>query len=36
MIEYFATIAAWVREKDLAYEQLTKAAQLTGGHVSYG
>jgi hypothetical protein len=29
MIEYFAIIAAWVDEKDLACEQLAKAAQLS-------
>ena len=36
LIEYFAITAAWVGEKDLACEQLAKAAQLRGGYVSYG
>jgi serine/threonine-protein kinase len=36
MIEYFAVIAAWVGEKDLACEQLAKAVQLRGGYASYG
>jgi TolB-like protein/class 3 adenylate cyclase/Tfp pilus assembly protein PilF len=36
MIEYFAVTAAWVGDKDLACEQLAKAAQLRGGFVSYG
>jgi TolB-like protein/Tfp pilus assembly protein PilF len=36
MIEYFAITAAWVGEKDLAYEQLAKALQVSGGFVSYG
>jgi TolB-like protein/class 3 adenylate cyclase/Tfp pilus assembly protein PilF len=37
MIEYFAIIAAWVGEKDLACEQLAKAEQLPGyGTISYG
>ena len=35
MIEYFAQIAAWVGEKDLACEQLAIAARLPG-YVSYG
>jgi serine/threonine-protein kinase len=35
MIEYFAIIAAWVGEKDLACEQLAIAARLPG-YVSYG
>jgi len=35
MIEYFAVTAAWVGDKDLACEQLAKAAQLRG-YVSYG
>jgi TolB-like protein/Tfp pilus assembly protein PilF len=35
MIEYFAITAAWVGEKDLACDQLAKAAQLSG-YVSYG
>jgi TolB-like protein/class 3 adenylate cyclase len=37
MIEYFAIIAAWVGEKDLACEELTKAEQLPGyGTITYG
>jgi len=37
MIEYFAIIAAWVGEKDLALEYLTKAEQLPGyGTITYG
>jgi cell wall assembly regulator SMI1 len=36
MVEYFAITAGWVGEKDLACEQLAKAAQLNGGTVSYG
>jgi hypothetical protein len=28
MIEYFAVVAAWVGEKDLAFEQLTAASRL--------
>jgi hypothetical protein len=37
MIEYFAIIAAWVGEKDLACEQLAKAEQLPGyGTITYG
>ena len=35
MIEYFVIIAAWAGEKDLACQQLTKAAQLSG-YLSYG
>jgi hypothetical protein len=35
MIEYFAIIAAWVGEKDLAMENLATAARLPG-EVSYG
>ena len=35
MIEYFAMIAAWVGEKDLACEQLAIATRLPG-YVSYG
>ena len=35
MIEYFAIIAAWVGEKDLAFEQLDKAIRLPC-EVSYG
>jgi hypothetical protein len=37
IIEYFAIIAAWVGEKNLAIEQLTTATQLPGyGTTSYG
>ena len=37
MIEYFAIIAAWVGEKDLALEYLNKAEQLIGfGTITYG
>ena len=36
MIEFFAVIAAWVGEKDLACEQLTIATQLPGSSLSYG
>jgi len=37
MIEYFAIIAAWVGEKELACEQLAKAEQLPGyGTITYG
>nr|MBA3651771.1 hypothetical protein [Chthoniobacterales bacterium] len=37
MIEYFAIIAAWVGEKDLAIEQLAIAIRLPGlGCTSYG
>lgn len=37
MIQYFAMIAAWVGEKELALEQLEKAAQLHSyGPVTYG
>jgi tetratricopeptide (TPR) repeat protein len=35
MIEYSAVVAAWVGEKDLALQNLAKAAQLPG-NVSYG
>jgi hypothetical protein len=35
MIQYSAIVAAWVGEKDLALEQLAKAAQLPG-FLSYG
>jgi hypothetical protein len=35
MIQYFAIIAAWVGEKDLACEQLATAVRLPGV-VSYG
>jgi tetratricopeptide (TPR) repeat protein len=36
MIAYFALIAAWVGEKDLACEQLARAVQLNGGYITYG
>jgi hypothetical protein len=36
MIEFFAVIAAWVGEKDLACEQLTIATQLPSSSLSYG
>jgi TolB-like protein/class 3 adenylate cyclase/Tfp pilus assembly protein PilF len=37
MIEYFAIIAAWVGEKDLALEYVNKAEQLPGyGTITYG
>ena len=37
MIEYFAIIAAWVGEQDLALEYLNKAEQLPGyGTITYG
>jgi TolB-like protein/predicted Ser/Thr protein kinase/Flp pilus assembly protein TadD len=38
MIKYFAVIAAWVGEKDLACEQLAIAlgCPFSGGHLSYG
>jgi tetratricopeptide (TPR) repeat protein len=37
MIEYFAIIAAWVGEKDLAIEELATATRLPGyGTISYG
>jgi tetratricopeptide (TPR) repeat protein len=36
MIEYFAVIAAWVGEKDLACERLAKAVQIGGSSISYG
>jgi serine/threonine-protein kinase len=35
MIEFFAVICAWVGEKDLAFEQLARAAQLPG-QLHYG
>jgi serine/threonine-protein kinase len=35
MIEYFAIIAAWIGEKDLAFEQLDKATHMPA-EVSYG
>jgi hypothetical protein len=37
MIEYFAIIAAWVGEKDVALEHLNKAEQLPCyGTITYG
>src|SRR5437867_4558804 len=36
MIEFFAVIAAWVGEKDLACEQLGVATRLPGCQLSYG
>ncbi len=37
MIEYFAITAAWVGEKDLAYEQIANAQRLAGGStITYG
>src|SRR5213595_2036689 len=36
MIEFFAVIAAWVGEKDLACEQLAIATRLPGCQLSYG
>ena len=36
MIEYFAMIAAWVGEKDLACEQLAKAVRHPVRDLSYG
>ncbi len=36
MIEFFAVIAAWVGEKDLACEQLAIATRLPGSSFSYG
>jgi TolB-like protein/Tfp pilus assembly protein PilF len=36
MIEYFAMIAGWVGEKDLACEQLAIATRLPGSSLSYG
>ncbi len=35
MIKYLAMIAAWVGEKDLAFEQLTVSARTPAG-VTYG
>ena len=35
MIEYYAMIAAWVGEKDLACEQFAKVVQMPGT-LSYG
>ena len=35
MIEYFATIAAWAGETDLACQQLAIATRLPG-YISYG
>ncbi len=36
MIEYFAIIAAWAGEKDLACQQLANAVQVLGTYTSYG
>jgi hypothetical protein len=37
MIQYFAIIAAWVGEKELALEQLEKAQQFHSyGPITYG
>jgi TolB-like protein len=36
MIEFFAVIAAWVGEKNLACEQLSIATRLPGSSLSYG
>ena len=36
MVEFYAIIAAWVGEKDLACEQLTRAVQLHSFGVGYG
>ena len=36
MIQYFAIIAAWVGEKDLACEQLEKANPSEGSGRAYG
>ncbi len=36
LIEFFAIIAAWVGEKDLACEQLAKATRLPNTPISYG
>ena len=36
MIEYFAIIAAWVGEKDLACKQLAAVASLESASISYG
>ncbi len=36
MIGYFAIIAGWVGEKDLACEQLATATRLPGARLSYG
>ena len=35
VLQYSALVAAWVGEKDLAFQNLTKAAQLPG-YLSYG
>ena len=35
MLKYFAMIAAWVGEKDLAWEQLARASRLPSS-ISYG
>jgi hypothetical protein len=37
MIEYFAVIAAWTGEKDLAFEQLANTTRHPGtGTITYG
>src|SRR5262249_53454610 len=36
MITYLGLIAAWVGDKDLAFEQLATAVRLPGGSLSYG
>ena len=36
MITYLGLIAAWVGDKDLAFEQLSTAVRLPGGSLSYG
>ena len=36
MISFFAVVAAWVGEKDLACEQLAIATRLPGASISYG
>jgi tetratricopeptide (TPR) repeat protein len=36
MVTYLGLIAAWVGDKDLAFEQLATAVRLPGGSLSYG
>ena len=36
LIQYLAVIYAWTGDKNRAIEQLTEAAKLPGGHVTYG
>jgi TolB-like protein/class 3 adenylate cyclase len=36
LIKYLAMIAAWVGDKDLAYEQLATAVRTPGGGLTYG